>query len=90
MYVNKKTVALKELICAVRLVNTKAARYLNGTEVTKLESFSMPDFVTKPSRHLESIFLWRESKQGHSFWDGVCRQLIEADREREREAISNN
>lgn len=85
---NKKTAEMKQLICAVRLINTPAARYLNGTEVTKLDSFSMPDTELLPSETLQCIFYWSETKQGHSFWSAVCRQLKAAEAEKEQQLMN--
>ena len=81
MYINKKTVAFKKLICAVRLIDFKAAKYINGTAVTKLPTFLMPEAALAPSHQLGQLFLWGESRQGHDFWAKLRRQLEAAEAE---------
>jgi hypothetical protein len=77
----KKTAGLKQLICAVRLINTPAAKFLNGNELTKLASFRRPEAILKPAAQLFDLFAWSESKQGYSFWSSVWWQLLEVEPE---------
>ena len=64
------TAEYDDLCKRVEAIDAEAAELLRGEEIQALDSFSF-------TGRLRAAFIWKDSSQGHAYWDRISEALGE-------------